>query len=58
MLSEKHAKKQIKRLNYKRKVKEKLDYWEKWDEYKYENNKYTKEDGDIWQETLLNQDKA
>ncbi len=58
MLSEKHAKKQIKRLNYKRKVKEKLDYWEKWDEYKYENNKYTKEDEGIWQETHLNQGKA
>lgn len=58
MLSEKHAKKQIKRLNYKRKVKEKLDYWEKWDEYKYEKDEYIEEDGDIWQETLLNQDKA
>lgn len=58
MLSEKHAKKQIKRLNYKRKVKERLDYWEKWDEYKYEKDEYIEEDGDIWQETLLNQDKA
>lgn len=58
MLSEKHAKKQIKRLNYKRKVKEKLDYWEKWDEYKYEKDEYIEEDGDIWQETLLNQGKA